>query len=83
MLREAASYLTTRLWACHQAIPPLEFMLNGERIGLAFVEAVVHPPAVSKTSVCREMRVFPAECRGRRCSYKGKMVVSDVGAAAQ
>ncbi|XP_051928915.1 DNA-directed RNA polymerase I subunit RPA2 isoform X2 [Hippocampus zosterae] len=60
-----------------QAIPPLEFMLNGERIGLAFVEAVVHPPAVSKASVCREMRVFPAECRGRRCSYKGK-IVADV-----
>ncbi|XP_077440050.1 DNA-directed RNA polymerase I subunit RPA2 [Vanacampus margaritifer] len=57
-----------------QATTPLEFMLKGERISLAFVEAAVQPPAVSKGSVCREMRVFPAECRARRCSYKGRLV---------
>ncbi|XP_049584732.1 DNA-directed RNA polymerase I subunit RPA2 [Syngnathus scovelli] len=60
-----------------QAIPPLEFMVKGERISLAFIEATVHPPTVSKGSVCREMRVFPSECRARRCSYKGK-IVADV-----
>ncbi|XP_061634769.1 DNA-directed RNA polymerase I subunit RPA2 [Phyllopteryx taeniolatus] len=57
-----------------QAIPPLEFSVKGERISLAFVEAAVYPPTVSKGNVCREMRVFPAECRARRCTYRGKMV---------
>ncbi|XP_061680071.1 DNA-directed RNA polymerase I subunit RPA2 [Syngnathoides biaculeatus] len=57
-----------------QAIPPLEFSLKGERISLAFVEAAVNPPAVSRGNVCREMRVFPAECRARRCTYRGKLV---------
>ncbi|XP_054646633.1 DNA-directed RNA polymerase I subunit RPA2 [Dunckerocampus dactyliophorus] len=60
-----------------QAIPPLEFTLKNDRIGLSFVEAAIYQPVVSKGSVCREMRVFPAECRGRRCSYKGK-IVADV-----
>nr|XP_057929565.1 DNA-directed RNA polymerase I subunit RPA2 isoform X2 [Doryrhamphus excisus] len=57
-----------------QAIPPLEFTLKNDRIGLSFVEAAIYQPVVSKGSVCREMRMFPAECRGRRCSYKGKIV---------
>lgn len=57
-----------------QAIPPLEFTFKNDRISLAFAEASIQKPMVSKGSVCKEMRVFPAECRGRRCSYKGKMV---------
>ncbi|XP_036402565.1 DNA-directed RNA polymerase I subunit RPA2 [Megalops cyprinoides] len=57
-----------------QAIPPLEFMFRNDRISLAFVEAAIHKPVVSKGSVCRDLRVFPAECRGRRCSYRGKLV---------
>ncbi|KAM6997876.1 LOW QUALITY PROTEIN: DNA-directed RNA polymerase I subunit RPA2 [Tautogolabrus adspersus] len=57
-----------------QAIPPLEFAVRNERISLAFVEATIFSPLVAKGSVCREMKVFPAECRGRRCSYKGKLV---------
>uniref|UniRef100_A0A4W6D2E0 DNA-directed RNA polymerase n=1 Tax=Lates calcarifer TaxID=8187 RepID=A0A4W6D2E0_LATCA len=57
-----------------QAIPPLEFMVKNDRISLSFVEATIYNPVVSKGSICREMRVFPAECRGRRCSYKGKLV---------
>ncbi|XP_057697376.1 DNA-directed RNA polymerase I subunit RPA2 [Corythoichthys intestinalis] len=60
-----------------QSIPPLEFMSKEVRIGLTFVDACVFPPAVSKGSVCRETRVFPAECRGRRCSYRGR-IVADV-----
>uniref|UniRef100_A0A7N8YA85 DNA-directed RNA polymerase subunit beta n=1 Tax=Mastacembelus armatus TaxID=205130 RepID=A0A7N8YA85_9TELE len=57
-----------------QAIPPLEFTVKNERIALSFVEATIYSPVVSKGSICREMKVFPAECRGRRCSYKGKLV---------
>ncbi|XP_019951325.1 DNA-directed RNA polymerase I subunit RPA2 [Paralichthys olivaceus] len=57
-----------------QAIPPLEFTVNNDRISLSFVEASINNPVVAKGNVCRDMRVFPAECRGRRCSYKGKLV---------
>uniref|UniRef100_A0A3Q3J2Z8 DNA-directed RNA polymerase subunit beta n=1 Tax=Monopterus albus TaxID=43700 RepID=A0A3Q3J2Z8_MONAL len=57
-----------------QAIPPLEFMVKNERVSLSFVEATIYNPVVAKGSICREMRMFPAECRGRRCSYKGKLV---------
>ncbi|XP_055025762.1 DNA-directed RNA polymerase I subunit RPA2 [Misgurnus anguillicaudatus] len=56
------------------AIPPLEFMYREDRISLSFVEAVIHPPAVSKGGISRDLRVFPAECRGRRCTYRGKLV---------
>uniref|UniRef100_A0A8D3CT09 DNA-directed RNA polymerase subunit beta n=1 Tax=Scophthalmus maximus TaxID=52904 RepID=A0A8D3CT09_SCOMX len=57
-----------------QAIPPLEFMAKNDRISLSFVESTINNPMVAKGNVCRDMRVFPAECRGRRCSYKGKLV---------
>ncbi|XP_047459799.1 DNA-directed RNA polymerase I subunit RPA2 [Mugil cephalus] len=57
-----------------QAIPPLEFTVKNDRISLVFVEATLHNPMVAKGSICREMKVFPAECRGRRCSYRGKLV---------
>uniref|UniRef100_A0A3Q2Q067 DNA-directed RNA polymerase subunit beta n=1 Tax=Fundulus heteroclitus TaxID=8078 RepID=A0A3Q2Q067_FUNHE len=57
-----------------QAIPPLEFMFKQDKVTLTFVEATIHKPVVTKGSVCSEMKVYPAECRGRRCSYKGKLV---------
>ncbi|CAL1577099.1 unnamed protein product [Knipowitschia caucasica] len=57
-----------------QAIPPLEFTFKNDRISLAFADATVFAPMVTKGNVCREMRVFPAECRGRRCTYRGKLV---------
>lgn len=59
-----------------QSIRPLEFTVKNERISIAFVEATIYSPMVAKGSICRDMKVFPAECRGRRCSYKGKLVVS-------
>lgn len=59
-----------------QSIRPLEFTVRNERISIAFVEATIYSPMVAKGSICRDMKVFPAECRGRRCSYKGKLVVS-------
>ncbi|KAL7889768.1 hypothetical protein AOLI_G00020260 [Acnodon oligacanthus] len=57
-----------------EAIPPLEFTCKGDRISLAFVEATIHNPAVAKGAICKDLRVFPAECRGRRCTYRGKLV---------
>lgn len=57
-----------------QTIPPIEFMFKKDRISLAFVDANIQCPLVAKGSICREMKVFPAECRGRRCSYRGKLV---------
>ncbi|XP_028983272.1 DNA-directed RNA polymerase I subunit RPA2 [Betta splendens] len=57
-----------------QAIPPLEFTVKNETISLSFVEATIYHPMVAKGSICSETRVFPAECRGRRSSYKGKLV---------
>lgn len=58
-----------------QSIPPLEFTVKEDRISIAFVEATIYNPMVAKGSISRDMKVFPAECRGRRCSYKGKLVV--------
>lgn len=58
-----------------QAIPPLEFMFRNDKISLTFVEANIQNPVVAKGNICRELKVFPAECRGRRCTYKGKIVV--------
>ncbi|KAE8280355.1 DNA-directed RNA polymerase I subunit RPA2 [Larimichthys crocea] len=57
-----------------QSIPVLEFTFRKDRISLAFVDAALCSPVVSKGSISREMKVFPAECRGRKCSYKGKLV---------
>ncbi|XP_042593360.1 DNA-directed RNA polymerase I subunit RPA2 [Cyprinus carpio] len=57
-----------------EAILPMEFMYKGDRISLSFVEAIIHTPAVSKGGISSDLRVFPAECRGRRCTYRGKLV---------
>ncbi|XP_038607408.1 DNA-directed RNA polymerase I subunit RPA2 [Tachyglossus aculeatus] len=56
-----------------QAIPPLEFAFRDERVTLAIVDAVISPPMVPKGSICKELKVFPAECRGRRSTYRGKL----------
>ncbi|MGH0158820.1 UNVERIFIED_CONTAM: hypothetical protein FKN15_039089 [Acipenser sinensis] len=60
-----------------KAICPLEFMFKNERITIAFVDAVISPPMVPKGSICKYLQVFPAECRGRRSSYRGK-ITADV-----
>ncbi|XDV50722.1 hypothetical protein PO909_019738 [Leuciscus waleckii] len=57
-----------------EAIPPLEFLYKGNRVSLSFVEAIIHTPAVPKGGISRDLRMFPAECRGRRCTYRGKLV---------
>lgn len=74
--------VTDGLCRAVQSIPPLEFMFKNDRISLAFVEATVYKPVVGKGSICSDLRVFPAECRGRRCSYRGKLVVSFVCTAS-
>lgn len=47
-----------------------------DRISLGFVDATIMKPMVTKGAVCRDLRVFPAECRARKCSYRSKLVVS-------
>uniref|UniRef100_A0AC11ARJ4 RNA polymerase I subunit B n=1 Tax=Ovis aries TaxID=9940 RepID=A0AC11ARJ4_SHEEP len=56
-----------------QAVPPFEFAFKDERISLTIVDAVISPPAVPKGSICKELNVYPAECRGRRSTYRGKL----------
>uniref|UniRef100_A0A8C3WA75 DNA-directed RNA polymerase n=1 Tax=Catagonus wagneri TaxID=51154 RepID=A0A8C3WA75_9CETA len=56
-----------------QAIPPFEFAFKDERISLTIVDAAISPPAVPKGSICKELSIFPAECRGRRSTYRGKL----------
>ncbi|XP_066467946.1 DNA-directed RNA polymerase I subunit RPA2 [Tiliqua scincoides] len=58
-----------------QAIPPLEFAFKNDQITLAIVGAVISPPVVPKGSICKELKVYPAECRGRRSTYRGKITV--------
>ncbi|XP_028844972.1 DNA-directed RNA polymerase I subunit RPA2 [Denticeps clupeoides] len=66
--------VTEGLCRAVQAVPPFEFMFRNDRITLAYVEATIQKPVVNKASVCNELRVFPAECRGRCCTYRGKLV---------
>uniref|UniRef100_A0A4W3IYD8 DNA-directed RNA polymerase subunit beta n=1 Tax=Callorhinchus milii TaxID=7868 RepID=A0A4W3IYD8_CALMI len=65
--------LSTQLRMCFKAIPPLEFNFKNERISLAFVDAVISPPMVPKGCICSDLKIYPAECRGRRSTYKGKL----------
>lgn len=58
-----------------QAIPPLEFTVKNDKISLTFVDATIYSPVVAKGNICKDTRVFPAECRGRKCTYRGKIVV--------
>ncbi|XP_032072061.1 DNA-directed RNA polymerase I subunit RPA2 [Thamnophis elegans] len=56
-----------------QDIPPLEFAFKNDRITLAFSGATISPPMVPKGSICKELKVYPAECRARRSTYRGKL----------
>lgn len=59
-----------------QAIPPFEFAFKDERITLTIVGAEISPPTVPKGTICKELNVYPAECRGRRSTYRGRLMVS-------
>ncbi|KAJ8024605.1 DNA-directed RNA polymerase I subunit RPA2 [Holothuria leucospilota] len=54
-----------------QNIPPVRFALpNGERITLSYKDASIGYPSVAKGNVyAKEHKVYPAECRGRGCTY--------------
>uniref|UniRef100_A0A8D2B421 DNA-directed RNA polymerase n=1 Tax=Sciurus vulgaris TaxID=55149 RepID=A0A8D2B421_SCIVU len=56
-----------------QDIPSFEFAFKDERISLTIVDAVISPPTVPKGTICKELNVYPAECRGRRSTYRGKL----------
>uniref|UniRef100_A0A6J0UTI0 DNA-directed RNA polymerase subunit beta n=1 Tax=Pogona vitticeps TaxID=103695 RepID=A0A6J0UTI0_9SAUR len=56
-----------------QAIPPLEFAYKNDQITLAISGAIISPPMVPKGTICKDLKVYPAECRGRRSTYRGKL----------
>uniref|UniRef100_A0A2K6T812 DNA-directed RNA polymerase n=1 Tax=Saimiri boliviensis boliviensis TaxID=39432 RepID=A0A2K6T812_SAIBB len=56
-----------------QAIPPFEFAFKDQRISFTILDAVISPPTVPKGTICKEASVYPAECRGRRSTYRGKL----------
>ncbi|XP_071438039.1 DNA-directed RNA polymerase I subunit RPA2 [Pithys albifrons albifrons] len=56
-----------------QDVPPLEFALKDSRVSLALVGVSIAPPAVPAGTVCQERRVYPAECRGLRSTYRGRI----------
>ncbi|XP_075452458.1 DNA-directed RNA polymerase I subunit RPA2 [Ascaphus truei] len=58
-----------------QAMRPLEFAFKNDRVTFAIVDAGISPPMVPKGSICREPKIYPAECRGRRSTYRGRLTV--------
>ncbi|KAG8444046.1 hypothetical protein GDO86_009295 [Hymenochirus boettgeri] len=54
---------------------PLEFHFKNDKVALNIVDAVIIPPLVPKGCICKEQRVYPAECRARRSTYRGKLIV--------
>lgn len=59
-----------------QDLSPLEFALKDSRVLLVVAGVSISPPAVPVGTVCQERRVFPAECRGLRSTYRGRITVS-------
>ncbi|KAL4221906.1 DNA-directed RNA polymerase I subunit RPA2 [Mactra antiquata] len=53
---------------------PVEFSLpNNDRVSLTIEDIVLASPAVNEKAVCRTTKVYPAECRVRKTSYKGTL----------
>ncbi|XP_069625092.1 DNA-directed RNA polymerase I subunit RPA2 [Ranitomeya imitator] len=67
--------LTDGLYRAIQAIKPLEFSFKGDRVSFAIMDAALSHPMVPKGSLCKNPKIYPAECRGRRCTYRGKLMV--------
>lgn len=59
-----------------QDIPPVELALKDSRVALTVVGVAISPPVVPKGTLCQEVKVFPAECRGLRSTYRGRLTVS-------
>lgn len=53
----------------------MEFALKDTRVALTLVGVSIAPPAVPAGTLCQERRVFPAECRGLRSTYRGRITV--------
>ncbi|XP_048792652.1 DNA-directed RNA polymerase I subunit RPA2 [Lagopus muta] len=58
-----------------QDIPPVELALKDDRVALTVVGIAISPPVVPKGTLCQEVKVFPAECRGLRSTYRGRLTV--------
>uniref|UniRef100_A0A8C9FMC1 DNA-directed RNA polymerase n=1 Tax=Pavo cristatus TaxID=9049 RepID=A0A8C9FMC1_PAVCR len=58
-----------------QDIPPVELALKDSRVALTVVGVAISPPLVPKGTLCQEVKVFPAECRGLRSTYRGRLTV--------
>ncbi|XP_053316124.1 DNA-directed RNA polymerase I subunit RPA2 [Spea bombifrons] len=65
--------MTEGLRLAVQSTSPLEFAFRNDQVSFAFVDASINPPMVPKGGICKEQRIFPAECRGRRSTYRGKL----------
>lgn len=65
--------LTEGIKDCIKNIVPVNFELtNGDRIQLLMEECIISPPAVPLGStISKERRIFPSECRQRAVSYTG------------
>ncbi|XP_077342246.1 DNA-directed RNA polymerase I subunit RPA2 [Lithobates pipiens] len=67
--------MTEGLFQAVQAIKPMEFSFKNARVSFQIVDAVISQPMVPKGSLCKDPKVYPAECRGRRCTYHGRLTV--------
>uniref|UniRef100_A0A8C5M9Q9 DNA-directed RNA polymerase subunit beta n=1 Tax=Leptobrachium leishanense TaxID=445787 RepID=A0A8C5M9Q9_9ANUR len=65
--------MTEGLRIAVQAMRPLEFAFRNDHVSFAIVDASISPPMVPKGNICKEARIYPAECRGRRSTYRGKL----------
>lgn len=65
--------MTNGLYQAVKAMKPLEFTVKSDRVSLVIVDAVISPPMVPKGSLCKEPKIYPSECRGRRSTYRGKL----------
>ncbi|NP_001080005.1 polymerase (RNA) I polypeptide B L homeolog [Xenopus laevis] len=65
--------MTEGLSLAVQAMKPLEFTYRNDKVALQIVDAVLSHPLVPKGSICKEQKIYPAECRGRRSTYRGKL----------
>ncbi|XP_064598141.1 LOW QUALITY PROTEIN: DNA-directed RNA polymerase I subunit RPA2-like [Liolophura sinensis] len=61
-----------------QNIEPVEFVLpNDDKIALFIRDATVFSPAVVQTNIhATSLKVYPAECRERGVTYKGRLLVN-------
>ncbi|XP_056423537.1 DNA-directed RNA polymerase I subunit RPA2 [Hyla sarda] len=67
--------MTEGLYLAVQAMKPLEFNFKNDHVAFDIVDAVISPPMIPKGSLCKEPKIYPAECRGRRCTYRGRLTV--------